>query len=326
MSCQLAVHIFFMLLCTVFSERRELELDQFTHHTEAISITEFKNGWAQKGYEVTVLDSLHDFKQHFEARAWKSPLDQAGPKTDWPLASAVPLPTLVESTLFYHGGNIKSSRYGGGVSDIKFNRTMDVITGPCYFVFENAFAASFYGKSGIDHVKAMKANGSAMSAIGYRQIMELKISQPDKCVGLVPDWEFLAEIAKLDQANKTAFIEAKCGKDCAFIAINWNKAGQPDSGLLPYEFRLFPASIVRCKISLNKVIAVKDDLETLEFAETFRSDAFRSAATLFQELLHSGHPSNFHRENYNKKFTENSALLELDLDSTGETFRWSHGR
>lgn len=308
MSHQLAVHVFLMLLCTVFSDRRELELDQIVEETAAPSITEFKNAWAQKGYEVTVLDSLHDFKQHFEAQAWKSPSDQAGPKTDWPLAGAVPLPMLVESTLFYHGGNIKSSRYGGGVSDIKFDRTMDVITRLCYFVFENASAASFYGKSGVDHVKVMEANGSAMSVTGYRQIMELKISQPGECVGLVPDWAFVEEIAKLDQANKTAFIEAKCGKDSAFIAINWNKAGQPGTGLLPYEFRLFPASIARCKINLNRIIAVQDDLETHEFAETFRSDAFRNAATLFQKLLKSGHPSNFPRENYDKKFADNWAM------------------
>jgi len=304
MSRQIAVHIFLMLLCTAFSDRRELQLHQSCHKTEAISITEFKSGWEEKDYVVTVLDSLHAFKQHFEARAWKNPVDQAGTKTDLPLEGAIRLSSLLDATLFYHGGYIKSSRYGGGVSDIDFTRNEDAITGPSYFVFENAFAAGHYGKKAAKYVKAVEANGG-MSEIGYILIMELKISQPQNCFGLVPDWQFLEKIAELDQANKTAFIEAACGKDCGFIAINWNKAGKAGSGLLPYEFRLLPASVVQCKISLNKVIAVKDNPETHKFVEIFsNSSVAQKALNLYIELRDEYHSSNMNRQSRSKNIEE----------------------
>merc|ERR550532_3838095 len=141
-------------------------------------------------------------------------------------------------------------------------------------------------------------------------MMELKVSQPDECVGLVPDWKFLKKLAKVDQATKERYIDIMCGSNCAFIAINWNESGKAGEGLLPYEFRLLPASIARCKISLNKIIAIRGDPDMLSFQNEFNTHLLK-ANQLFARLLKLN-DANHDEEQWNQKMSEyNNELAKL---------------
>lgn len=244
-------------------------------------ISAFIKTWTESGKlqgdpPVLRFESLAAFRKAlpFSNSPWQEVMDKhvdTDNVADIPLEGSQKLsdviPRLRTAPFLYHGGSIKYEWFGDGVD---FDKSIDVVTGPTFFVTHNEFLGAWYGGKGWHDFQERHCDGPCywnggadnnMKVSGYGQILQLTVENPD-CVGLVPSFAKLNELAQFVKEKGTAavtqWVKQQCHpKECSFLAVNWNIKGEQGAALLPYEFRLLPGSMDKCGLKYNKIVMVK---------------------------------------------------------------------
>lgn len=261
-------------------------------HTARTPSEEYKQEWKKTKADpiISEFDSFDELKTTPKCNTLVGEKGVCGEKSIHPKSKPVRISAVLRLvfnkndrnsryTYLYHGGNIQPQLYSEGMDSIDYGKANDLIAGPAWFTTPNVLLAAKNAEKSIEALPINKTCEGQTSQMGYRTVVQLKVTKPKTCVGLVPDSETMRGFARLDViSNESRYMKAEyldqiCRSHksrtagCSFVAINWNFDGKPEQGppplvdpsteiALPYEFRLFPRAKEECGITFHRILLI----------------------------------------------------------------------